>query len=112
MHAVIGRWTTDPSRAAELDRRLQDVILPLGCAWRGQRGGVAAVIVSRLLAAVLGIPAFFTDGVPRWVLVVVTVGIVLTLVATALLVSSRRAGGLSAAGAWPARAPSRQAASS
>lgn len=35
MHAVIGRWTTDPSRAADLDRRLQDVILPLVAARPG-----------------------------------------------------------------------------
>lgn len=29
MHAVIGRWATDPSRAEVLDRRLHDLVLPL-----------------------------------------------------------------------------------
>lgn len=65
-------------------------VVGAAAAWRGRRGGVATVIVSRLLSAVLGVPAFFTDGVPRVILVIVGVGIVLTVVATALLLPSSR----------------------
>lgn len=60
--------------------------------WRHQRGGRATVIVSRLLSLVLGVPVYFTDGAPSWAKVVVTIGIVVTVVAVGLLRTASPAG--------------------
>ena len=59
-------------------------------AWRGQRGGVAAVVVSRLLSALLGVPAFFVDEAPDWARVIVAIAIALTIVGVALLFGAVR----------------------
>jgi hypothetical protein len=52
---------------------------------RGSRGGVTAIIVTRLLSAVAALPAFFVDGVPAGAVVAAAVGVVITLVSVALL---------------------------
>ncbi|MDQ3631425.1 MAG: hypothetical protein M3417_09230, partial [Actinomycetota bacterium] len=49
-------------------------------AWRGDRSGVVTVIVSRVLSALLALPAFFVDDVPDWVPPVIGIFVVLTLV--------------------------------
>lgn len=54
-------------------------------AWRERRGGLAAVIVTRVLSALLGIPVFFVDDAPGWARVVVLVALVLTVVALWLI---------------------------
>ena len=56
-------------------------------AWRGRggRGWISAVIVSRLLAAMTALPAFFVTGVPAGARVVAALGIAVTLVCVALL---------------------------
>jgi hypothetical protein len=59
-------------------------------AWRGSRAGAFTVIGSRALSALLGIGAFFDDRAPGWALVGVTVGLVLTAVAVALMLPTLR----------------------
>ncbi len=66
-------------------------------AWRGGRSGVVTVIVSRVLSALLALPAFFVDDVPDWVPPVIGIFVVLTLVGVGLLVVSLRRGESSAA---------------
>ncbi|TWP54195.1 hypothetical protein FKR81_01130 [Lentzea tibetensis] len=53
-------------------------------AWRGKRFGVATVVVSRVLAALLNLPVYFLDA-PTWVLALVTALLVLTVVGVAML---------------------------
>ena len=60
-------------------------------AWADARRGVTAIVVSRVLSALAGIPAFFVDDAPDWAPAVVAVGIVLTVVAVGLLFSRTRA---------------------
>lgn len=89
--AAIGSDDAPPAGIVALGGALGlTTLVAAAAAWRGRRGAVATIIVSRLLSAVLGVPAFFTDGVPRAILVTVGVAIVLTVVATALLVPSSR----------------------
>jgi hypothetical protein len=52
---------------------------------RGSRGGITAIIVTRLLSAVAALPAFFVDDVPAGAVVAAAVGVVITLVSVALL---------------------------
>jgi len=59
-------------------------------AWRGGRSGVVTVIVSRVLSALLALPAFFVDDVPDWVPPVVGIFVVLTVVGVGLLVVALR----------------------
>lgn len=61
-------------------------------AWRGQRKGATVAIVTRVLSALLGIPAFFADDVPDWVLPAVGAALVLTAIAVALVVAGMRRG--------------------
>jgi len=66
-------------------------------AWRGGRSGVVTVIVSRVLSALLALPAFFVDDVPDWVPPVVGIFVVLTVVGVGLLVVALGRRGSSAA---------------
>ncbi|MGC9667372.1 hypothetical protein ACNTMW_12540 [Planosporangium sp. 12N6] len=59
-------------------------------AWRGRRGGVTTVIVTRLLAAVTAVPAFIADGVPAAAQIAAAVGIVITLLAVVLVAPQLR----------------------
>jgi hypothetical protein len=61
-----------------------------GLAWRGQRGGVTTVVVSRLLSALLGVPAFFVDEAPDWAQVIVAIAIALTILGVGLLFGAVR----------------------
>ena len=70
-------------------------------AWGGRRGGLAAVVGSRVLSAFLGGPAFFDDGAPDWARVVVAIAIALTVVAIGLLYGARRQPTASAAASMP-----------
>lgn len=67
-------------------------------AWRGQWGGVAAVVGSRVLSALLGVPAFFVDEAPGWARVIVTIAIALTVVGVALVWAAARQRSVPAAG--------------
>jgi hypothetical protein len=59
-------------------------------AWaRRSRAGLRVAAASRLLSALGSLPAFFVDGVPNGVVVLVAVGLVVTLATVALLVSRR-----------------------
>jgi hypothetical protein len=64
-------------------------------AWRGGRGGVTTIVVTRLLSAVSAVPAFFVDGVPAGAVAAATVGIVITLVCVALVAPRLRRSALS-----------------
>ncbi|MGI9097904.1 MAG: hypothetical protein ACR2H2_05330, partial [Solirubrobacteraceae bacterium] len=55
-------------------------------AWRGDRRGVLAVIVSRVLDALSALPAFFVDDIPDWSPFFVGVFVVLSVVGVGLLV--------------------------
>jgi hypothetical protein len=57
--------------------------------WRGRRGGIIAVIVTRLLSALSAVPAFFA-GVPAPLVAMAAVGIAVTLIAVALLTPALR----------------------
>lgn len=59
-------------------------------AWRGSRGGVVAVVISRLLSALSAVPAFFADGVPGEIKVFAAVGILVTLLVVALVATGLR----------------------
>jgi hypothetical protein len=58
--------------------------------WRGGRAGIAIVIVTRLLAALLAVPAFFVDGVPAPLVAFAAVGIAATLAAVVLVAPALR----------------------
>jgi hypothetical protein len=58
--------------------------------WRGRRGGIVAVIVTRLLSALSAVPAFFVDGVPAPLVAVAALGIAVTLLAVGLLAPALR----------------------
>jgi len=62
-------------------------------AWSGDHKGLNAVVVSRVLSALTGIPAFFADEAPDWAPAAVGTGIVVTAVALALLYSGREGSG-------------------
>jgi hypothetical protein len=59
-------------------------------AWRDTDRGVTAIVVSRVLSALSGVPAFFVDDAPDWAPAAVALSIVLTLVGVGLLFRGRR----------------------
>ena len=65
-------------------------LVGLRFAWRGDDNGVKAVVVSRVLSVLLGVPAFFADEAPDWAPAAVSIGIVATAVALWLLYAGRR----------------------
>ena len=65
-------------------------LVGVSLAWRGRRGGVAAVVASRVFSALLGVPAFFVDEAPDWAPPAVAVAIVLTVLAIALIYAGKR----------------------
>jgi hypothetical protein len=75
---------------------IADSILGLICAvaivlaWRGSRGAVTAIIVTRLLSVVSALPALFVDGVPTAVRLGVGLGTVVQLVAVAMVATRLR----------------------
>jgi hypothetical protein len=54
-------------------------------AWRGSRGGLLVVILSRVIDLPLGIPVYFTPDAPNWARVVVTIATAATLACIGLL---------------------------
>lgn len=67
------------------------VLLPI--AWRGVRPAIIALIVIRLLSALTAVPAFLVPGVPAGMVVLASVGILVTVAAAALVVLGMRARG-------------------
>ncbi len=59
-------------------------------AWGNKRGGVLAVVVSRVISGLLGVPVFFADDAPDWGPVVVVISIALTIVGLALIYAGQR----------------------
>jgi O-antigen/teichoic acid export membrane protein len=59
-------------------------------AWRGDERGFLMVVVSRVISALLGVPAFFADDAPDWAPAAVGIGLVVTAVALWLLYAGRR----------------------
>ena len=60
-------------------------------AWRDTRRGTRAIAASRVLSALMGVPAFFVDDAPDWAPAAVTVAIVLTVIGLGLLLTAKRA---------------------
>ena len=79
-----------PPAAVMIGAALLGVVTLVGVwlAWQDRRGGVATVVVSRVLSALLGIPVFFTDEAPGWAKIMVAVATVLTVVGVALVASA------------------------
>jgi hypothetical protein len=65
-------------------------LIGVGYGWRGRRGGIGAVIVTRLLSALSAVPALFVDGVPGGIRVLAAVGIAITLIGVALVAPALR----------------------
>jgi hypothetical protein len=64
----------------------------LPAAWRGRRSAMLGLFGTRLLSAVLALPAFFVDDVPEEVVTIVGVTIALTVLGVVLaLAGTRRA---------------------
>jgi hypothetical protein len=59
-------------------------------AWRGSRRAIIAMIVSRVLSALLAIPAFVVADVPAWGKGIAAGSIVLTAIGVALLAPAAR----------------------
>jgi hypothetical protein len=70
-------------------------VLTLVCvviAWRsGSRPALRGVAGTRILSMILGLPAFFADGVPAGWVAISAVAVVLTLVCLALVLSRPKA---------------------
>ncbi|MGI5130229.1 hypothetical protein ACQEVB_25740 [Pseudonocardia sp. CA-107938] len=64
-------------------------LVALAPAWRGVRSGAIAVVVSRVLSALLAIPAFFVDA-PTWARLIAGASIALTVLAVGLLTPALR----------------------
>lgn len=58
--------------------------------WRGGRGGLATVITSRAISALLGVPVFFADEAPDWARIATAIAIVATVIGIGLLAGARR----------------------
>ncbi|MDG4823243.1 hypothetical protein O7635_15410 [Asanoa sp. WMMD1127] len=58
--------------------------------WRGSRAGIVTVVVTRLLSALTAVPAFFVDDVPGPLVGFAAVGVVVTLIAVALVAPALR----------------------
>ena len=54
-------------------------LVGVGAAWRGNRHGLVAAVLARVLDSLLTIPAFFLDA-PAWVLALVAAMLALTVV--------------------------------
>ena len=62
----------------------------LPAAWRGRRPALLGLFGTRLLSAVLAIPAFFVDDVPGDVVALVGVTVALTVVGVVLVLAGTR----------------------
>ena len=65
-------------------------LVALRAAWRARRAAVTAVVVSRVLSALGGVPAFFADDAPDWAPPVVALGLFLTAVAVTFIYTGGR----------------------
>lgn len=65
-------------------------LIALPRAWRGEGGALNAVVASRVVSAILGLPVFFVDDAPDWAPAAVGIGIALTVVAVVLIYAGRR----------------------
>ena len=59
-------------------------------AWRGSRGGITAIVVTRVLSALTAVPAFLADGVPAAIMAVAAVGIALNALSIFLVAARLR----------------------
>lgn len=58
-------------------------------AWRGRKGGIVTVVVSRVLSALLGLPVFVMEA-PTWARFAVAMTIVLAVVGVVPLINALR----------------------
>jgi hypothetical protein len=89
---VVGLATDDVPPAVAVTGAVLGLATLAGArpAWRGGRGGLVTVVVSRLLSVLLGVPAFFIDDTPGWARIGVAIGILLTVVGLGLVVQVLR----------------------
>jgi hypothetical protein len=59
-------------------------------AWRGERSGMLAVIVCRVISALTALPAFFVDDVPGGIRIATGVLVALTVLGVGLVVMGLR----------------------
>jgi FtsH-binding integral membrane protein len=59
-------------------------------AWTSWPRGRVLIVVTRVLSALLGVPAFFADDAPDWAPAFVGVSILLTIIGVALLYAEGR----------------------
>ncbi len=59
-------------------------------AWRGARWAAIVVVVVRLLSALSAVPAFFVPGLEPGIVIVAAVGIIVAVVAAALILLGQR----------------------
>jgi hypothetical protein len=59
-------------------------------AWRRQGKALLTVVVTRVVSALLGVPAFFVHDKPSWVVASVIASLVLTAIAVVLLRTDSR----------------------
>ena len=88
---LAGNGETPPVEVAAVGAGLGLItVVALYPAWRGSRGAITAIIVTRLLSAVTALPAFFVDDVPGAAVAAAAVGVVAALAAVALLATRLR----------------------
>jgi hypothetical protein len=88
---LAGNGETPPVEVAAIGAVLGLItVVSVVLAWRGSRGAVVAIIVSRLLSAMTALPAFFVDDVPGPAIAAAAAGIVITLGAVAMLATRLR----------------------
>jgi FtsH-binding integral membrane protein len=72
-------------------------VIGMVLAWRGSRGGITTIIVTRLLSAVTALPAFFVDDVPGAAQAAAAIGLVATVACVAFIAPRLRRPALAAA---------------
>jgi hypothetical protein len=88
---LVGDGETPPVEVAAVGAVLGLItVAAVIAAWRGSRGAVVAIIVTRLLSAVTALPAFFVDDVPGAAVAAAGVGVALALAAVAMLATRLR----------------------
>ena len=89
LFAYLPDGATDPVAVVEAVLGVITVMAVAFAWFRRSRRGLRVAVVTRLLSLVPALPAFFYEGVPAHIVALVTVSLLVTLVAVALLLSRR-----------------------
>jgi hypothetical protein len=89
---VSGVWADDgPPATIAIAGGLLGLITIVAATLARRRGAIPAVIISRLLSALLSLPVYWADDAPDWSRIVVGIALAGTVAAIALLTAGRRA---------------------